>query len=283
MQLDAVVDQDIIIVSHHLNPRVPAMSNPQEDLVRRVMSEVTDKLTEDLRSVLTETIERQISTALTHSLLESEFYRRISKDMRSGLKRIYKEINAASKSGSAESDETPIMNKERADKLFHEASEQLGAVLAQTEKAAEDIMEVVERHMEEQGHTAEILAKSGNGVIAPEDLEWMRGANARNGDDLNNVLMSLSFQDLTGQRIKRAIKALQEIESTVVELYLSTGLLIQAYEEDPHKSLDQIEKETRQTVDSLKSKTIVGSELKGPNADISQSNIDALLAQLGMD
>jgi len=67
-----------------------------------------------------------------------------------------------------------------------------------------------------------------------------------------------------------------------VELYLSTGLLIQAYEETPHKSLDQIEQETRQTVDSLKAGPIVGSELKGPT-DASQGNIDALLAQLGMD
>ena len=265
------------------------MSNPQEELLHRVMSEVTDKLTADLRTVLSETIERQISTALTQSLLESEFYRRISKDMRSGLKRIYKEINAAAKSGAEGSEEAPIMNKERADKLFHEASEQLSAVLAQTEKAADDIMEVVERHMETQARTAEILAKAGKAGrtgkrgIASEDFEWLRKTNEQSGEDLNNVLISLSFQDLTGQRIKRAIKALQEIESTVVELYLSTGLLIQAYEEEPHKSLDQIEHETRQTVNSLKSQSIVGSELKGPSSEISQSNIDALLAQLGMD
>jgi len=257
------------------------MNNPQDDLMRRVMSEVTDKLTMDLRSVLAETIERQISTALTQSLLESEFYRRISKDMRSGLKRIYKEINTASKSGTAEAGEAPILNKEQADKLFHEASEQLNAVLAQTEKATEDIMEVVERHMEAQGRTAEILAKSENGMFAPEDLAWLRQSNEQAGNDLNNVLLALSFQDLTGQRIKKAVKALQEIESTVVELYLSTGLLIQAYEETPHKSLEQLEQETRQTVDNLKSRTIVGSELKGPSSGVSQDNIDALLAQLG--
>lgn len=259
------------------------MSNPQEDLMRRIMSEVTDKLTTDLRSVLSETIEKQISTALTQSLLESEFYRRISKDMRSGLKRIYKEINTASKQGTAEAGEPPIMNKEQADKLLHEASEQLNAVLAQTEKATEDIMEVVERHMEVQGRTAEILAKSGNGVLAQEDFEWLRQSNESTGNDLNNVLMALSFQDLTGQRIKRAVKALQEIESTVVELFLSTGLLIQAHEEMPHKCLEQIEQETRQTVDHLKARTIVGSELKGPSSGVSQGNIDALLAQLGMD
>ena len=283
MQLDTTIDQGMIRSFTAINHvRDAAMSNPQDDLMRRIMSEVTDKLTTDLRSVLAETIERQISTALTHSLLESEFYRRISNDMRNGLKHIYKEINAASKSG-AETGETPILNKEQADKLFHEASEQLGAVLTQTEKATEDIMEVVERHMEVQSRTATILAKSENGGLAPEDFEWLRRTNEQSGADLNTVLMTLSFQDLTGQRIKRAVKALQEIESTVVELYLSTGLLIQAYEETPDKDLDQIEQETRQTVDNLKSPPVVGSELKGPNSDVTQGNIDALLAQLGMD
>jgi chemotaxis protein CheZ len=258
------------------------MSNPQEELMRKIMSEVTDKLTMDLRSVLTEAIERQISTALTQSLLESEFYHRISDDMRNGLKSIYKEINNAAQSGQAGGTDAPIMNKEQADKLFHEASEQLNAVLAQTEKATEEIMEVVERHMEDQSRMAALLSKTVNGVISPDDIEWMRNANKQSGEDLNTVLVTLSFQDLTGQRIKRAVKALQQIESTVVELYLSTGLLIQAYEEAPDKDLDKIKEQTKQTVDSFKGRTVVGSELKGPS-EVSQGNIDALLAQLGMD
>jgi chemotaxis protein CheZ len=259
------------------------MSNPQEELLRKIMSEVTDKLTKDLRTVLARTLKRQISAALPKSLLQSEFYRRISEDMRGGLKRIYKEINTAAKEGQNGSGDVPIMNKDQADKLFHEASEQLNAVLAQTEKATEEIMNVVESHMETQSHIATILSKDADGVLPPEDFEWLRQANKQSGEDLNNVLVTLSFQDLTGQRIKRAVKALQEIESTVVELYLSTGLLMQAYEETPDKDLDQIQQETKKTVESLKGgKSIVDSALKGPT-DVSQGNIDALLAQLGMD
>lgn len=246
------------------------------------MSEVTEKLTTDLRAVLADTIERQLSTALTQSLLESEFYRRISRDMRSGLKRIYKQINVASSSSQSVPSEQ-IMDKAQADKLFHEASEQLNAVLAQTEKATEDIMEVVERHMEVQNRARDILDNAQDGVIAPDDMAWMRATNTQAEDDLNNVLMALSFQDLTGQRIKLAVKALQQIESTVVELYLSTGLLIQAYEEAPDKNLDEIEQATKRTVDGLKTQTVIGSDLKGPSGEVSQKNIDALLAQLGMD
>ncbi len=257
------------------------MVNPQEDLLRRMMSEVTDKLTEDLRSVLADTLERQISTALSQSLLESEFYRRISRDMRTGLKRIYKEISAASQTHPASND--GIMDQAQATKLFHEASEQLNEVLKQTESATEQIMEVVERHMELQSKMDGILRGADQGRIGEEDVAWMVSASEQMQSDLNNVLMALSFQDLTGQRIKRAVKALQEIESTVVELYLSTGLLIQAYEEAPDKDLDKLQEEAKRTVDGLKGQTVVDSELKGPSSGVSQKNIDDLLAQLGMD
>ena len=127
------------------------------------------------------------------------------------------------------------------------------------------------------------MRAADNGVIPDEDLVWMHQANERAGDDLNNVLTALSFQDLTGQRIKKAVAALQKIESTVVELYLSTGLLIQAYEEAPEKNLDELEEATKRTVDGLKGQVVVGSELQGPSAGTSQKNIDDLLAQLGMD
>lgn len=252
-----------------------------EDLMRRIMGEVTEKLTADLREVLSAALEKQISTALTQSLLESEFYRRISDDMRSGLKKIYKEINAAAKNTPL-SEESAASEKARADKLFHEASEQLSAVLQQTEKATEDIMEILERHMDTQAESEQLLKKLREEGASEAELDRLVGINRHLGEDLNNIMLSLSFQDLTGQRIKRAVSALKEIESTVVEMYLSTGLLIQAYEETPNRGLDEIEAETRQKVSELKSSSVLSSSLKGPGGGASQKNIDDLLAQLGM-
>ena len=252
-----------------------------EELMRRIMGEVTEKLTLDLRGVLTQALEKQLSTALTQSLLESEFYRRISDDMRNGLKKIYKEINAAAKNAPV-SEEAAASEKARADKLFHEASEQLSAVLQQTEKATEDIMEILERHMDTQAESETLLKKLREEGASEAELDRLAGINQQLGEDLNNIMLSLSFQDLTGQRIKRAVSALKEIESTVVEMYLSTGLLIQAYEDAPGKGLDEIEAETRQKVSELKSSSVLDSSLKGPDGKASQKNIDDLLAQLGM-
>lgn len=252
-----------------------------EDLMRRIMGEVTEKLTSDLREVLSCALEKQISTALTQSLLESEFYRRISDDMRNGLKKIYKEINEVARH-SAPGGATAASEKARADELFHEASQQLSAVLQQTEKAAEEIMEILERHMDTQAESGRILQKLRQGGTSAADLDRLEEINAVLGEDLNSIMLSLSFQDLTGQRIKRAVAALKEIESTVVEMYLSTGLLIQAYEETPTRGLEEIEAETRQKVSELKGSSVLSSSLKGPDAAASQKNIDDLLAQLGM-
>lgn len=256
-----------------------------EDLLRKVMGEVTDKLTLSLRDVLSQTLaqtlEQQISTALTQALLESEVYRRISTDMRTGLKRIYKEISTAAKPLGVNQAEI-VPDKAHAEKLFHEASEQLGAVLSQTQQATEDILEVVERHLDLQEESAKLFGKFKIHSSTPEELDRLAEINYLLGEDLNAIMLSLSFQDLTGQRIKRAVKALQEIESTVVELFLSTGLLLQTYEEAPDKTLEEIETQTQAKMVQLKTPSVLNDNLKGPDGKASQASIDDLLSQLGM-
>lgn len=259
-----------------------------EDILRRIMGEVTEKLTLDLRDVLAttlaQTLEQQISSALTQSLLESEVYRRISADMRNGLQRIYKEISATTKvekNDSSSVEDVQAADKEKADKLFHEASSQLSAVLTQTEQATVAILEVVERHLDLQAESEDLFKKVLSYKASKHDLERLAEINAQLGMDLNTIMLSLSFQDLTGQRIKRAVAALKEIESTVVDLYLSSGLLIQAYEESPNKPLEQIEAEAKKKVSVFKGGSVLEDELKGPS-DSSQKEIDDLLSQLGM-
>ena len=223
-------------------------SSGHEATLRAIMGEVTEKLTADLRDVLGKALEHQLTEALTQALLESEVYRRISTDMRSGLQRIYKEISSTT---------------------------------AAPDQAAVAILEVVEKNMDLQVESQRLIKSVRAGEASPADLERLEQINGTLGEDLSSIMLSLSFQDLTGQRIKRAVAALKEIESTVVELYLSTGLLLQAYEEAPDKPLDQIEAETRKQVSDFKGASILDSELKGP-VESSQKNIDDLLSQLGM-
>lgn len=254
-----------------------------DDPFRQVMEEVTETLTANLREVLATTLEKQLTESLTTSLLESEFYRRISTDMRSGLRRIYKEMSDARNAAVPGGPDVPdaVAEKAAADKLFHDASEQLSAVLRQTEDAANTIMGVVEKHMDWQAESAELLEKARKGRITPTEWQRLNEINRVLGDDLVTLMTAMSFQDLTGQRIKKVVAAIKQLESTVLEMYLSSGLMMKAHEERPGQDLASLEEQTKAVVQDLKQK-VEGSELKGPSTDANQQDIDSLLAQFGL-
>lgn len=253
----------------------------QDDTIQKVVTDVTDKILKELYEILASELAPKISSTLIQPFLESKFYQRISNDMQDGLKRIYKEISTISDSPV----NTVSVDKVKTESLFHEASEQLSEVLKQTEKAAIAIMEVVEQDLVLQEEATTLLTKLNNSSHINIEPDFIRLKEIIHlfGEHLNSVMLSLSFQDLTGQRIKRAVSALKEIEKTVVELYLSAGLLMQARDKNPNKSIDEIEADTRQQVLALKDIQIIGSELKGPTSGVVQKDIDELMAKLGMD
>lgn len=205
---------------------------------------------------------------------ERELYRRLSKQMRKGLKQIYKEISTAT---SAEAAAVP----DETGQLFHEASAQLAEVIESTRTATDSIMDVVELHMDYQAEAQGIIEALRGGTATPEQIDRLAHINGALGDGLTNIMTTLSFQDLTGQRIKKVVYALDKIESTVVELYVSSGLIIEGREHSPHKTIEALEQEAQDAVANLKQNK--KSELKGPTNGVTQDNIDAMLAQLGMD
>ena len=208
-----------------------------------------------------------------HSMEEKELFQRLSKEMRKGLKQIYKEISTAAAA-------TPGVQIQT-DQLFHEASAQLAEVIASTQNATESIMDIVEVHMDFQAEAADIIAAVRAGNATPQQMERLAQINNTLGNDLTNIMTTLSFQDLTGQRIKKVVTALDKIENTVVELYVSSGLIIQGREKDPDKDIAVLEREAQEAVEAMKQQK--NSELKGPTSGSSQADIDGLLAQLGMD
>lgn len=96
-------------------------------------------------------------------------------------------------------------------------------------------------------------------------------------------MTALSFQDITGQRIKRVVAALNKIENSVVELYVASGLIMDGAEKNPDKDALALQSEARKAVEDFRQNRKVASTLKGPDKDsVSQGAIDDLLAQLGM-
>ena len=202
-------------------------------------------------------------------------YRRLSADMRRGLKDIYQQISTAS-------NDTAIDGR-KTDALFTEASDQLDEVVKATESAAMSIMEIVERHFEQQAESAAIIARIKAGDASAADIDKLAAINDSLGADLNSVLTTLSFQDITGQHIKKVVAALNAIEDSVVQLYISSGLIMEGAERDPAKDSDTLQAEAQKAVDDFRDNRKAGSELKGPDKDgISQNAIDDMLAQLGL-
>ncbi|NLY40339.1 MAG: protein phosphatase CheZ [Desulfovibrionales bacterium] len=235
-----------------------------DQLSQELLKRVTAKAEDTIRDVISAALSEEINRALTRALTEGEFYRSISTDLQDGLRNIYQEINAAA------SNETGLVSVEssEADEMFSEASRQLREILQTTEKATENIMTVVEKHLEQTEQNLVVLDK-----LEPSPAVDQLRANAQTlNTDLIEIMTALSFQDLTGQRIKRIVTALQQIEKVVFELYMSTGLSLKAMAEHPEKSVDEIRETSRARA----------SELKGPQSAASQTDVDDLLSQLGL-
>jgi chemotaxis protein CheZ len=158
---------------------------------------------------------------------EPAVYKQLTADMRQGLRDIYRQIYTASK-------DQPLPGP-ATDALFHEASDQLDEVLKATESATMSIMEIVERHLDLQAQNTELLAAVRQGTATPSQVHMLEENNSRLGDDLTTLLTTLSFQDITGQRIKRVVDSLNQIESTVVELYISSGLMLRGRKTAPRR------------------------------------------------
>lgn len=240
----------------------------KEQLSQELLSRITTKAESTIREVISAALTEEINRALTQALTEGEFYRAISTDLQEGLKSIYREINVAATSTVSE---PPVAGTPVADEMFSEASTQLGAILQTTEKATENIMGLVEKHLDASERTAALLESLENGASRPEIAE-LRAGNQALSEDLMEIMTTLSFQDLTGQRIKRIVAALQQIEKVVFELYMATGLSMKAMEQNPEQSVEEI----RQTSKAR------ATELKGPQDANSQTDVDDLLSQLGL-
>ncbi len=245
----------------------------QEEVLERVLSRVSDKVAEAVKETVSEAVQRELSSSMTKAMVESEFYRQLNDEMRHGLRGIYQEITTASK----EEAQDPGIDSSQAQKLFSDTTKQLEEIMQTTLEATEKIMSTVETLLEQQEEAGSIIAA----LSVPEQEEKSLARLDQLNQDLNlsltNIITELSFQDLTGQRLKKVVNAITSIRETVFDLYISTGLMLKTREETPEMDLKQIAEESKRKVAEIKK-----SELKGPTMDTSQQNVDDLLASLGL-
>lgn len=243
-----------------------------EEQLDQLVEQVTMSVVSGLDTVIKDAIEKEVTSVLTKSLnkeiKDGEFFRKVNDDMRHGLEEIYKEIKKAKReegAGAAHEVDT--------DQLLSEASDQLDQILQSTEDATVRIMDIVEKHQEMIAHSGKLLREFRSGGASKESVNKLIELNDAHTADLIEIMTALSFQDLTGQRIKRVVNALKRIEEVVFDVYMSTGLAVKKRDQTPERDASEIAEEAKQTV----------SALKGPQKDSSQEDVDDLLKQLGLE
>lgn len=135
---------------------------------------------------------------------------------------------------------------------FPEASKQISSVAGEIENAANNIITLLESMMLEQ-EKAQYLIKSLSSWLkgvpledkakVTEALAQLDGINTRQKRDLMEIFTNLSFQDLTGQKLKKVIASLSMIESKLLELALTFDFGDNIKKEEKKEMLNEL-KET---------------------------------------
>jgi len=183
-----------------------------------------------------------------------DFFKRLNEEIMGRLGDIYKEISSFQGPNGKTGDPESVA---QAGELMEEASNRLDQVIQATEKATFEIIELVERNM---ATPDELLGLVRQSVCDRDAQEKASGLCQKLSEDMVQIMTCLSFQDLTGQRIKRVIDMLDKVQDMVAELYVSTGILVKAKEKAPSQPLEELKKDAK--------------------AKVSQSEVDDLLAQL---
>jgi chemotaxis protein CheZ len=247
----------------------------QEEILEKVLSRISEQVTENIRQTISEAVTRELSSAMAKALVESEFYRNLNEEMRLGLRGIYHEISSASDTqpaGAAVGDDP-----QKTQKLFSDATQQIEEIMQTTLEATNSILESTEKLLQQQEEAGVIIAALSAESKNEDALAKLDQLNSSLEASLTDIITSLSFQDLTGQRLKKVVTAITSIRETVFDLYVSTGLMMKSREEEPEKDIQDIAEESRRKVEEIKN-----SELKGPTLGSKQSDVDDLLASLGM-
>ncbi|MFH1624592.1 MAG: protein phosphatase CheZ [Pseudomonadota bacterium] len=163
-------------------------------------------------------------------------------------------------------------------KIIPEASNQLSDIGKTTEAATHRILSLTEKILKNQrklsGQIAKLVAIKtdvpSNGKALESVIKTMKRIDAENQDSLTEVLAALSFQDLTGQKIKKLINLMEDVERKVWELIVAFGIS----KEDAEYLVKEVER--RQGVVG---KVTDPSESIGSN----QGLVDEILASLRND
>jgi chemotaxis protein CheZ len=134
--------------------------------------------------------------------------------------------------------------KEMATEHMPKAVDQLEMVINKTEEAANKTMEIVEKYILKMDDLASHLRE----IQGPEaSLKYLKEFKNSLEDDLTEIITTQSFQDLTGQVLKKVINLVGDLEVELIKLITTFGVKI----EEKKTGKKEVEKVTQDEVDDL--------------------------------
>jgi chemotaxis protein CheZ len=216
------------------------------------------------------------------SRLEAEgtggFFKNLAREMRQEMKELAALIMDFKK--DLASKVQPGISEVRT-KYIPQATDQLEEIIASTENAANRIMdnlETMERYTEEaKGALADLKHGLADGKSEPHRFkDVIESTESRLAECLSLIgdsFEQMSFQDLTGQRIKRTIDLVNLMEERLKKTLLSFGIKITEKNRNPGISGDDLNSTVKKKL----------SDLSGPQRSgegMNQADIDKLLASM---
>ncbi|MFW5890914.1 MAG: hypothetical protein ACOCUI_01720, partial [bacterium] len=209
-----------------------------EDILKELKDEIVCKMSSIVQESLAQIVQDEIGKSLGKSLMQGEFLRSINKDVRTGLINIYNEINGVKSSVTSGT-------QEQAKKIFNDTENKLDYIIQSTEEASFEIMDQVEDIQNIQSQNNKII---NNRIKDEEVKQKLIERNNLIDYKLNLIMTLLSFQDITGQHIKKIINVLKSIEKVVLDVYVSSGVMMQSKYANPDKDIDEIKNESEQKI-----------------------------------
>jgi len=229
----------------------------EADIVEQLTQSVTGRVSHIIKESLSDIVQQEVSKALAKALSEGQFYRTMNSDVIEGIENIYCEINSVKKSLSVGCSKESL-------ELLSETDSVLDGIVKATEKATLKILDYLETMQEELSQIRK--------VFDTNDLGHYR----ENLDHLDSLLLDtmteLSFQDLTGQQIRRVVQSLKKVEEVVFDVYVTSEIMKKSKEQSPDKDVDELRERAKDLVIDAKSRKAV----------VDQDGVDSLLEQLGV-
>ena len=175
-----------------------------------------------------------------------------------------------------------------ATKYIPQTADQLEGIIETTEAAANKIMDNLENMQGQTETIGEIIAYLKKGEIRlPEDkrvrldlqtveaihplINYMESDAQNTMSLISDSFVQMSFQDLTGQRIKRIMTLVQQMEEKIKDMIIAFGIKLSEHEKNPYITEEELQKAVEEKVIEL-----AGPQKSGYGLD--QGDIDDLLA-----